>query len=156
MNFLGLPIEKTGADASDCPRYYVKKIGKIIQNKFTFVEVGSGELGFVYAMKRKENGDYCWYGPQQKFRPNIGMRMLVSGGHFSDWIATSAVQAYSVINDPEGADKLIIGKDILDAGFKLPEDLELRDGDVIFMTRNSFYVAFKKETPKEYQERKNK
>jgi len=140
---MGLPYESAGYTRDDATEYCFKKIAVLDESKFTYVARGSGEIGYVYAMKEKENGDYCWYGPQKTLRPNIGMRQLVWGGHMSDWIATSAVQAYCIINDPEGADKLVINKEFATAGFELDDRYDYQDGDGLILTRNSVYAAFK-------------
>lgn len=136
---LGVGFESAGFERDECNSYSLSKVAMRDESKFTYVPVGSREFGEAYVLKEKENGEYCWYGPQKSIRPTIGMRLMVWGGHFSDWIAVSTVEAYAIIDDPEGADKLVLGPEMIKFD---PSAIEgLKEGDALILTRNSLYVA---------------
>ena len=140
----GLSIESAGFKRDECNSYVIKKVAMRDEEKFTYIPVGYSEFGEAYVLKQKEDETYCWYGPQKEIRPNVGTRLMIWGGHFSDWIAVSNVEAYAIIEDREGADKLVLGPEMIE--FDSSQMEPLSEGDALILTRNSLYVAKKRGT----------
>lgn len=127
----------------NAPRFMARKLAKINKDKATQVYVGQSEIGSAYVPKKNEEGELIgWYGPLADGRPLVGQPVLIHGGHGTDWIRTSIVKDYCIINDVEGKDKIVLPKEFILEGLDLTTE-KLEDGDLLIRTMNSVYVMYK-------------